>query len=55
MPDDREILNEMLERLVEMEDKLGKIKSDANARAILERLRKVRMSVLEVLEKMKTK
>lgn len=55
MPDDRATLTEMLEQVVALEDKLGKLKSDANSRAILERLRKLRESLSEMLEKMKTK
>lgn len=42
MPDDCEIYNDMLEQVTAMEEKLGKLKSAAKSRAIVERLRKLR-------------
>lgn len=59
MPDDFTTLTEMLEQVVAIEEKLGRLRSrlrsDAKSRAILERLRKLREDLVEVIEQMKTK
>lgn len=55
MPDDRATLTEMLEQVAVLEDQLGKLKSSAKSRAILERLRKLREDLSEMIAKMKTK
>lgn len=54
MPDDSQKLTEMLEQVVAHEEKLSKLKPGTGVDAVLERLRKLRLDLTELLKTMKT-